>query len=344
MTREQFRPAGHDTDAFLLTTVVGSHPTPTWLEGIAEQFDQGSIDVDELETATDDAVKAVLADYRRAGLDVVTDGEIRRDGMVEHFTQFIDGYDAIDGDDGGWNSHMPTVTESISSETGWLVEDFRFARHISTRPVKVTLPGPFTFASFCSLEAYDDVESLIDDFTTVVRGEVERLADAGVRWIQLDEPALGMSPHVDVARECIEGIEPAVPNDVRFGLHVCSGNYDTLAPAVFEFPVDEVDLELASDDADDLEAVLGGTDLDVDVSIGVVDSQVTEVESVAEIESRIHDVLEFVPPERLTLTPDCGLKPLPREVAFAKVANLASAARSVEADLEANRIDPVAAD
>lgn len=345
MTRLQFRPAGHQTDAFLLTTVVGSHPRPGWFDPIVEQYERGELDAAAYAEAADDAAKAVLADYHRAGLDVVTDGEVRRGGMVEHFTEYIHGYDAGSGEDAAdWNAHMPTVTDEVASDIPWLVDDFRFARSASPRPVKVTLPGPFTFASFCSLEAYDDMEALIADFSEVVRGEVARLVDAGARWIQLDEPALGMSPHVDIARSSVEHIATAVPADVRLGLHICSGNYDTLAPAVFSFPVDELDLELASDDADSLESVFDTPDLDVDVGVGVVDSQDTTVESVGEIEARIRRVLEVVPPDRLTLTPDCGLKPLPRDVAFAKVANLASAARSVEADLDANRLDIPAAD
>lgn len=346
MTREYFRPPGHTTDTFLLTTVVGSHPQPRWVDELCRCAGDDEIDDATHREAADDSVKAILADYHRAGLDVVTDGEVRRDGMVEHFTRFIDGYDEGTGDGASadWNAHMPTATDRVSSDTPWLVDDFRFARSVSTRPVKVTIPGPFTFASFCTPAAYDDMETLISDFTELVRDEVERLVDAGARWIQLDEPALGMSPHVDIARECVERISTAVPADVRLGLHVCSGNYSTLAPAIFSFAVDEVDLEFASDNADAIESVLDGVDLTVDVSVGVVDSQSTEIESVAEIEERIARVLEVIPPERLTLTPDCGLKPLPREVAFAKVANLVSAARSVEADLDANRLDAVAAD
>ncbi len=345
MTRDQFRPPNHSHDTFLLTTVVGSHPRPGWFEQLAKRHEAGDISDETYREAADDTVKTVIADYQRAGLDVVTDGEIRRDGMVDHFTSFIDGYDQGGGQDASdWNAHMPTVTETLSSSEPWVVDDLTYAKRVSHRPVKVTLPGPFTFASFSSLEAYDDMEELIADFTEVVRGEVSRLVDAGARWIQLDEPALGMSPHVELARESMERIAPAVPDDVRLGLHVCSGNYETLAPAIFTFPVDEVDLEFASDDADSIESVLGDVDLSVDVSTGVVASSDTTVESVPEIEQRIRRVLEVVPPQRLTLTPDCGMKPLPRETAFAKVANLVTATRSVEADLDANRLDVAIAD
>lgn len=339
MTRDQFRPPNHPTEAFLLTTVVGSHPCPAWLNTLIDQYEQGDLEEAVFDEARDDATKAILADYERAGLDVVTDGEVRRTGMVEHFTPFIDGYDAGDDDDpADWNAHMPTVTDTVSSQTSWLADDFQFAQRVSPRPVKVTLPGPFTFSSFCSLDAYDDMEALIADFTEVVRGEVSRLVAAGVQWIQLDEPALGMSPHVEIARESVERISTAVPNDVRFGIHICSGNYETLAPAIFSFSVDEVDLELASDNADELGTVFDEIETyDIDVSVGVVDTQDKTVESVAEIKSNIRDVLEIIPPHRLTLTPDCGMKPLPRQVALEKVTNLTTAARSIEAELDAGR-------
>lgn len=345
MTRAQFRPPGHETEHFILATVVGSHPSPDWLDVVRSAYEEGSLSETAHKEALDDACRAVLADYESAGIDVITDGEVRRDGMVEHFTPFIDGYSAPSGSDGtDWNAHMPTVDGRLKTTDPWLVDDFAFADAVATVPIKVTTPGPFTFSSFCSLDAYDDMETLIDDFTVLVAEEVERLVEAGARWIQLDEPALGMSPHVDIARKSVETIARRVPDDVRLGLHVCSGNYDTLAPAIFDFPVDEVDLEFASDDADDLEAVLGDVTFDVDVSVGVVDSQSKEVESVDDIAANIREALRYVPAERLTVTPDCGLKPLPRSVAIEKVRNLAEATRTVEADLDAGRLEATPAD
>lgn len=342
MTREQFRPDDHPTDAFLLTTVVGSYPRPAWFDAIEE----GAVDEDAARhEAADDCARLIIHEHERSGIDVVTDGEVRRGGMVEHFTPFIEGYSTGTGtDDADWNAHMPTVDGTIASNDPWLVDDFLFTDQVATRPVKVTLPGPFTFSSFCSLDAYDDMEVLIDDFAEAVRGEAARLVDAGATWIQIDEPALGMSPHVEIGRRCLEHIATAVPDHVRLGLHVCSGNYDRLAPAIFDFPVDEVDLEFASDNADSLDAVLGDVERSVDVGVGVVDSQDRTIESVERIEANIKTALRFVPPDRLTLTPDCGLKPLPRRVAFEKLSNLATAARRVEADIDAARVETALAD
>jgi 5-methyltetrahydropteroyltriglutamate--homocysteine methyltransferase len=340
MPHEQFRPPDHPHDAFLLATVVGSFPQPAWLERVRELADEEA-DID-IEEAHDDACKACISDQERAGLDVVTDGEMRREGMVEYFTHFIDGYD-LDGEGSGWNREMPSVVDTISSDGSWLVDDFGFADGIASVPVKTTITGPFTLASFASLEAYDDVEALAYDFADLVAVEAERLAAAGAPWIQIDEPALGMSPHEEIAHECLTRISERVPADTRLGVHICSGNYENLVPALFDFPVDEVDLEFASDDADDPADILGDADLSSDVGFGVVNSASKDIDSVEEIRANIEQALELVPPERLTLTPDCGLKPLTRESARGKVQNLATAVREVEAALDQGEVPAPAA-
>jgi 5-methyltetrahydropteroyltriglutamate--homocysteine methyltransferase len=341
MTREQFRPADHDAEHFLLTTVVGSYPQPDWLDGVRRLVDDGDLDADDLREAEDDAVRAVVGEMSRAGLDVVTDGEMRREGMVEHFAQFIDGYD--DSEEGsGWNAEMPTVVDTVSSDVPWLVEDFEFARSVSDRPVKTTVTGPFTLASFCSLEAYKSVRKLAHDMADLVAAETARLVDAGARWIQIDEPALGMSPHGDLATECLEPIAAEVPEDVRLGVHVCSGNYGDLVPDLFEFPVDEVDLEFASEDADDPQDIFGDVDFDVDVGFGVVETSSKDVESVEQVKANIREGLAVVPPEQFTAVTDCGMKPLTRPAAQGKIEALGTAVPEIEAELDAGEIETVA--
>lgn len=331
MPHDRFQPGAHPHDTFLLASVVGSFPQPDWLDRIRElAAEDESVDLGE---AHDDACKACILDQERAGLDVVTDGEMRREGMVEYFTRFIDGYEQ-DAGGTGWNQRMPTVVDTVSSSGPWLVDDFRFAAEVASRPVKTTITGPFTLASFSSLEAYDDVERLAYDFADLVATEADRLASAGAEWIQIDEPALGMSPHADIAHECLSRIAEPLPDDARLGVHICSGNYRNLVPAVFDFPVDEVDLEFASDDADDPRGILGEVELSTDIGFGVVDSAAKSVESIPEIKANIERALELVPPARLTLTPDCGLKPLPRTAALGKARNLAKAVREVEAAMD----------
>jgi len=344
MTREQFRPTDHRHEHFLLTTVVGSFPQPAWLDHVRDGHRSGAVDEAVRQEAEEDATRAAILDQQRAGLDVVTDGEMRREGMVDYFTNFIDGYDAPAGGDDSenWNANMPRVTGEVSTARPWVLEDFEFAGSVAQRPVKVTITGPFTLATFANTEAYDAIEELARDFADLIAVEVERLADAGAKWVQLDEPGLGMSPHGKLARECLETVAAVVPEDVRFGTHVCSGNYANLTEDMLDFPVDELDLEFGSEDADDPASVFEGADFDMDIGFGVIDTQSREPESVAEIEDRIRTGLEYVPPEKLTVSPDCGLKPLEREPAQTKLEHMVEAASNVEAELDAGAVEPLA--
>ncbi|MDR5656416.1 methionine synthase [Halodesulfurarchaeum sp. HSR-GB] len=346
MTREQFRPPHHDHDHFLLKTVVGSFPQPDWLDYVRSGAGAGDLEPADREEAEDDATRAAILDQQNAGLDAITDGEMRREGMVDYFTNVITGYDAPDGegDDADWNASMPRVTEEVSTAEPWLVEDFEFADRVATRPVKVTMTGPFTLATFASPEVYDSIEDLALDFADLIAVEVRRLAEAGADWIQLDEPGLGMSPHGELAQECLSRVAAEVPEDVRFGTHVCSGNYANLADEMAEFPVDELDLEFASPDADDPAEVFEGRDFEMDIGFGVIDTQSREAESVAEIEARIEEGLQYLSPEQLTVSPDCGLKPLEREPATTKLEHMVTAAANVEAALDAGDIEAAGTD
>jgi 5-methyltetrahydropteroyltriglutamate--homocysteine methyltransferase len=180
-----------------------------------------------------------------------------------------------------------------------------------------------------------------------VNEEVEALVDAGARYVQIDEPALATTPddHAIVG-ECLEGITDGIPEDVRIGLHVCYGDYSRIYPEILDFPIDEFDVELANDDYAQLD-VFKSPEFTKDLALGVVDAHTADVESVEQIERNIRKGLEVVPPERLTVSPDCGLKLLPRKVAYEKMANLAEAARAVERDLDRGEIEvgaPASAD
>lgn len=327
-------------ESFLLTTIVGSYPRPAWVSEIETAHDEGSIPEETVTEALDDASRATVNIFDRMGLDVVTDGEVRREGMVEYFARFIDNMERDGAGDGtGWNTGMPTITGAVSSAQPWLVDDFEFASSVTDRPIKVTITGPFTLASFSQPQAYDDVGELTADLAELVAAEVSQLVDAGVEWIQIDEPGLGISPHSELAHESLSRIAEEVPDDVRLGVHVCSGNYNNLAPEMFSFPVDEVDLEFSSDDADDPADVLAEYDGSVDIGFGVVDPQDRDVDSVEEIRERIETAVSLVPPEQLTISPDCGLKPVERPIAREKLENMVAAVDAVQEAMEAGEID-----
>ncbi|MFB6119685.1 MAG: methionine synthase [Halobacteriaceae archaeon] len=352
-TREQFRPADHDNEHFLLTTVVGSYPKPKWLDRSRELHEETQSDDpprpdlrvsdDAWAEAKDDAARLIVEEHERSGLDTVVDGEMRRNEMVEYFAHRIAGYE-FNGPVKVWGHNYfdkPSVVDDVEYDENWLVEEFEFTNDVAERPVKVPITGPYTLASWSFNEAYEDDEALANALADLVNREVEALVEAGARYIQIDEPALATTPddHAIVG-DCLERIVAGIPDEVRTGLHVCYGDYSRIYPEILDFPVDEFDLELANGDYEQLDVfkdpAFGN---DKDLALGVVDAHDATVESVAEIKEHIEYGLEVVPPERLTVSPDCGLKLLPREVAYEKMANMVTAAREVEAELDAGDVD-----
>ena len=342
-TREQFRPPDHPTDHFLMTTVVGSYPKPTWLNRAKDLADEDGRDFGaaDLEVALDDAARVVTNEHVRAGLDVVVDGEMRRNEMVEYFAGRIDGYE-FNGPVKVWGHNCfdkPSVVEEVSYDEEWLVEEYEFTSAVADRPVKVPITGPYTLASWSFNEHYDSEEELAYELADLVNEEIERLVDAGATYIQIDEPALATTPddHAIVG-ECLDRIVDDVPANVRVGLHVCYGDYFRIYPEILEFPVDELDLELCNGQYEQLD-VFTEPEFTADLALGVVDAHTAEVESVEQIKENIQKGFEVVPPERLTISPDCGLKLLPREVAYRKMENMVQATREIEAELDAGEID-----
>ncbi|EFW92843.1 methionine synthase [Haladaptatus paucihalophilus DX253] len=366
--RNQFRPEDHDNDHFILTTIVGSYPKPKWVDRSRELYEDPDADFDEdaWEEAQNDASRLITKEHERAGLDVVVDGEMRRNEMVEYFAHRISGYE-FNGPVKVWGHNYfdkPSVVTDVEYDETWLVDEYEFTSEVADRPVKVPITGPYTLASWSFNEAYDDEESLAYDLADLVNEEIKKLVESGARYIQIDEPALATTPddHAIVG-ECLERIadgisvsganggqsdeSDAVPEDVYLGLHVCYGDYSRIYPEMLDYPVDEFDLELANGDYEQLD-VFRDPEFTANLALGVTDAHTAEVESVEEIKENIKKGLEIVPPEQLTVSPDCGLKLLPREVAYGKMANMVQAAREVEAELDSGEIDvrnaPVSAD
>ena len=343
MTREQFRPPDHDNDHFLLTTVVGSYPKPKWLHrarDLHEDENSGFDDAD-FEEAKDDASRLITREHERAGLDVVTDGEMRRNEMVEYFADRIEGYE-FNGPVKVWGHNYfdkPSVVDEVGYAEEWLVSEYEFTADVATRPVKVPITGPYTLARWSFNEVYESEAALAYDLAELVNEEIQALVAAGARYIQIDEPALATTPddHAIVG-EALARITADVPDDVRLGLHVCYGDYSRIYPELLEFPVEEIDVELCNGGYEQLD-VFKQPPFTKDLALGVVDVHDADVESVEEIKENIKRGLAVVGPDQLTVSPDCGLKLLPREVAYEKMGNLVTAAREVEAELDAGDID-----
>jgi 5-methyltetrahydropteroyltriglutamate--homocysteine methyltransferase len=347
-SKDDFRPDDHPNDHFLLTTVVGSYPKPKWHDRARELLADEDTDFDEAawEESKDDACRVITDEHERAGLDVVTDGEMRRNEMVEFFAERIDGYE-FNGPVKVWGHNYfdkPSVVDDVAYAEPWLVDEYEFTNSVADAPVKVPITGPYTLARWSFDEVYGSTAELAYDLADLVNEEIESLVEAGARYIQIDEPALAQ--HEDdhaIVGECCERIVEGLPDDVRVGLHVCYGDYSRIYPEVLDFPVDEIDLELCNGDYEQLDT-FKQPEFTTDLALGVVDVHRAEVESVEEIKANIRRGFEVVPPERLVVSPDCGVKLLPREVAVGKLENLVQAAREVEAELDAGEIEVPAAE
>ncbi len=343
--KDQFRPADHPNDHFLMTTVVGSYPKPKWHNRARDLYEDPDADFDEeaWQEAKNDAARLITSEHERAGIDVVVDGEMRRNEMVEFFAHRIDGYE-FNGPVKVWGHNYfnkPSVVDEVAYGDSWLVDEYEFTASVADRPVKVPITGPYTLASWSFNEVYEDEETLAYELADLVNEEIEKLVDAGARYIQIDEPALATTPddHA-IVKACLDRIVAGIDEDVRIGLHVCYGDYSRIYPEMLEFPVDELDLELANGDFEQVDVFKDPT-FTKDLAFGVIDAHDAEVESVEEVKANIKKGLEIVPPEQLVVSPDCGLKLLPREVAFEKTQTLATAARELEAELDRGTVDPV---
>jgi 5-methyltetrahydropteroyltriglutamate--homocysteine methyltransferase len=302
--------------------------------------------VDErfLAEAQDDATALVIHDLERVGLDVLTDGEVRRESYSNRLATALEGMDIDDpamvvGRTGKENA-VPRVVGRIRRTRPVEVDDLRFLRANTDRPVKITLPGPFTMSRQAADEAYGDAAELALALAVAVNEEIRDLFAAGADVVQIDEPWLQARP--DEAREfavaainrAVEGIEGTTALHTCFGYaHIVTGKppgYSFLAE-LNDCAVDQISIESAQPELDlsMLREIRAKT-----VILGVLDlSDDAPVETAAAVAERIQAALEFIEPERLQVAPDCGMKYLPRDVAFAKLRALVAGAEQVRARL-----------
>ncbi len=337
----------------LPTTVVGSYPQPDWLIDRARlggrlpprvrAQELWRIPPELLEQAQDDATLLALRDMERAGIDIVTDGEMRRESYSNRFATALEGMDlehpgtALDRT--GHPNPVPRVVGAIRRGRPVQVRDVEFLRAHTDRVIKATLPGPFTMSQQAQDDHYGDEEALAMDLAAAVNEEMHDLFAAGADIVQIDEPYL--QARAEKARRFgVRAINRAVlgaPGTTA--LHTCFGyahivhdrprGYPFLAELA-ETAVDQVSMESAQQDVDlaVLRDLPGKT-----VIVGVLDlADESPVEEVATVAARIRRALDIVPPERLVLAPDCGMKYLSRDKAFAKLQALARAAAEVRGE------------
>jgi len=338
----------------LPTTVVGSYPQPEWLvdrEMLGSRLpprvrarEIWRVAPEFLEQAQDDATLVAIRDMERAGIDIITDGEVRRESYSNRFATALEGMDldhpgsALDRT--GHPNPVPRVVGPIRRTRPVEKRDVEFLRANTDREIKATLPGPFTMSQQAQDDHYHDEEAFAMALAEAVNEEVRDLFAAGADVVQLDEPYLQARSEkaerfaVRAINRALEGVTGTTALHTCFGyahiVHNRPNGYPFLEPLA-DVNVRQISIESAQQKVD--LGVLRSMGAKT-VIVGVIDlSDGSPVEDVDTVARRIRNALQFVDPERLMLAPDCGMKYLPRDKAFGKLRALAVAAERVRAEL-----------
>jgi 5-methyltetrahydropteroyltriglutamate--homocysteine methyltransferase len=337
----------------LPTTVVGSYPQPAWLVDHEALRASGvprvraprvwRVAAPWLEAAQDDATRLAIRDLELAGIDVVTDGEIRRESYFNRFATALEGLDLERPGTAmgrtGRPTAVPRVVGPLRRARSVMGSDAGFLRRHTDRAIKVTVPGPFTLSALAEDEHYGDVERLAMAYAEVVNEELRELRTAGVDVLQLDEPYLQAWP--DRARQYgVAAIDRALVGvSGPTVVHLCFGYAYTVKnkPSGYSF-LPELDRSAATHVS--IEAAQPRLDLGVlerlpskTVLVGVLDLEDPAVESPEVVAGRLREALRHLPRERVVAAPDCGMKYLSRDVAFGKLAAMVQAARRVREEI-----------
>jgi 5-methyltetrahydropteroyltriglutamate--homocysteine methyltransferase len=337
----------------LPTTVVGSYPQPDWLVDRAALEEHGvprthaheiwRIVPPLLEQAQDDGTILAIRDMERAGIDIITDGEIRRESYSNRFALALEGIDAERPGEvrsqSGRVTPVPRVVGRIRRRAAVELRDVQFLLRQTDHATKITLPGPFTLSQQARNDFYRDEEEMAMDYAAAVNDELRDLKATGVDVVQLDEPWVRVAPDkaerygVRAINRALEGITGPTVVHLCFGyahvVHNKPSGYAFL-PQLAETTAQQISIEAAQPNIDlGVLADLSGKQ----IMLGVLDLGSTQVETPEEVAARIRRGLQHVAAERLIPAPDCGMKYMPRERAFGKLCALAAGAAIVRREL-----------
>jgi 5-methyltetrahydropteroyltriglutamate--homocysteine methyltransferase len=333
----------------LPTTVVGSHGLPGWLWLAREAMEAGRLGGVDVREVMEDATQAALLDQERAGVDVVSTGEMMRVRFIVGFYDRLGGLRRLPPPrklgQPLWDTNTPfEAVEKISAPEGLgIVEEFTLARGLTTKPIKATVPGPYTLLVPLKLgAAYRDRDTLLADLVTIVNRECRALAEAGADFIQIDEPHHGM--YAGAVPQVARGINRAVEGvRAKIAVHICFGNlygrpfsavreYGNIMATVDEIRASQIVLEFANRGMDDLES-LSDFPRDRELGAGVIDVKAFKSERPADVARRVRALLQRVAPDKLWLNPDCGFWETPRWVCRQKLHALVEGVRIVRAEI-----------
>jgi len=333
----------------LPTTVVGSHAKMGWWYLIRQEAEAGRLGSRDLEEALDTATDIAILDQERAGVDVITDGEMRRFGaFYRTYLRKIQGIQVLPpekslGDQGYDTREVYEVTGKISAPEGLgIVEEFRYLKKHTRRPIKATCTGPTTFAAGVRIKSgYKDQKELAWDFVGIINKELRALVAAGADFIQVDEPAFS-EMHRDgrelaqIFNATVEGVQ------VKLAMHICFGNhrgrplvkrtYRRVFPGVLEARTDQFVLEFANREMAEID-LWEEFGVKKELGAGLIDQKSFYIETPEDVAERIRTALKYVPAEKLWINPDCGFNPTPRWVALRKLASMVEGTRIVRREL-----------
>lgn len=317
----------------LWTTSVGSLPKPPEIVSARGRFARGEIERAELQALERDATRDWIQFQNSIGTDVVVDGEIYRGDMVAFFAEELPGLEigGLVRSYGNRYYRKPVATGPVGRDHAVTVDWWRYAQSLTDAPVKGMLTGPYTICDWSFNEHYSTRRDFVLDLAKVIRDEAVDLERAGARFIQIDEPAA--STRMDELDLVIEAMgivtEPLSAHTIT---HICYGDFHRAYPKMLEIPVDQIDLEFANSEYS-LLAEFAKVPFTKYIGLGVVDVHSHEIEPVEEIAAGIRKSLEFIPPERMFVDPDCGLKTRSVAEAKAKLSNIKEAVDIVRAEL-----------
>ncbi|HKU45413.1 MAG TPA: uroporphyrinogen decarboxylase family protein [Burkholderiales bacterium] len=329
------------------TTLVGSYPQPEWLidrKKLAGRFpprvrarELWRVDKQFLEEAQNDATVLAIRAQEEAGLDIITDGEIRRESYSNRFATALEGVDLDNPgtalDRSGHPNPVPRIVGKIRRRHAVEVDDLLFLKRHTAKKTKITVPGPFTMSQQAQNDFYKSEEEAAMDYAVAVNAEIRDLFAAGADIVQIDEPYMQARPEkarqygLKALNKALEGIQGETAVHICFGyaaiIHARPSGYSFL-PELHGSPVRQISIETAQSKLDTaiLEKLPGKK-----IMVGCIDLSSMEVETPQQVVERIRKAMRFVPKENIVLAPDCGMKYLPRDVADGKMKAMVEAAR-----------------
>jgi 5-methyltetrahydropteroyltriglutamate--homocysteine methyltransferase len=325
----------------LITTAVGSYAKPDYLTKARAEFAKGAIDRAALDKLEKKATEYWIRIQEQIGLDVLVHGEMERGDMVAYFSG-EEGGNPIKGmklgglvrSYGNRYYHKPIIFGKLAWPGPMTVDMWKYAQSLTDRPVKGMLTGAYTMVEWSFDEHYPSRRDAVLDMALVIRREVEALVEAGAHYIQIDEPAIHTRPEADFdlavesMRVTVEGI------DAEFHTHICYGEVEKIYPAMLRLPVKQIHLAFKNTDFAYLDLIdKFGYDDAKDLGVGVTDVHTRFTEDVADVKDGIRRTLKRLPPDRLWIYPDCGLKTRTVEESEQKLKVMVDAVRDIKREL-----------